>query len=249
MSFGRIVGGECDKRFTKFCQFGDNQTDSQRVAPNGEVLGVASSERRSNIKTILSERRIAMRRLAKFLFEGAMLKRLERTGYAYLGTGKENIAAHSFGVSLTALLLASLTPEADENKLLKMALLHDFLEARTGDLNSVNKLYATVDESAAAEDAFEGLPQGEAWRKLWEEYREAQSLEAQLVHDADQLDLLIMLKEQKDLGNPYASRWITYARNRLRTEIGRRLAEAICDTDWASWWLDQFVAREEDGKG
>lgn len=189
-----------------------------------------------------------MVRLVKFLFEGAMLKRLERTGYAYLGTGRENIAAHSFGVGLTALLLASLVPEVDENKLLKMALLHDFLEARTGDLNSVNKLYATVDEKAAARDAFEGLPKGEEWRALWEEYREGKSLEAQLVHDADQLDLLIMLKEQRDLGNPYASRWITFACRRLKSEIGRRLAQSICDTDWASWWLDQFVSPDDDGR-
>ncbi len=190
-----------------------------------------------------------MWRLAKFLFEGAMLKRLERTGYAYLGTGSETIAAHSFGVALTALLLSSLVPEADEKKLLKMAILHDFLEARTGDLNSVNKLYDQVDEEAAAKDAFSSLPAGDEWQALWDEYRRGESLEAQLVHDADQLDLLIMLKEQHDLGNPYASRWITYAKRRLRTKIGKKLAEAITETDWASWWLDQFVAREDKQDG
>ncbi len=190
-----------------------------------------------------------MWRLAKFLFEGAMLKRLERTGYAYLGTGQENIAAHSFGVALTALLLASLVPEVNENKLLKMAILHDFLEARTGDLNSVNKLYDEADEEAAARDAFSGLPAGEEWRALWEEYRQGETLEAQLVHDADQLDLLVMLKEQHDLGNPYASRWISYARRRLRTDIAKRLAQAITETDWASWWLDQFVSREDQENG
>ena len=186
-----------------------------------------------------------MKRLAKFLFEGAMLKRLERTGYAYLGTGRENIAAHSFGVALAALLLTSLVPEADENKVLKMALLHDLLEARTGDLNSVNKLYDQVDEEAAARDAFSHLPKAEEWLALWEEYREGKSLEALLVHDADQIDLLVMLKEQKDLGNPYAPRWISYALKRLKTPAGQKLAQAICETDWASWWLDHFVAPDE----
>ncbi len=185
-------------------------------------------------------------RLAKLLFEGAMLKRLERTGYAYLGTGRENIAAHSFGVGLAAWVLASLVPEADENKVIKMALLHDLLEARTGDLNSVNKLYDTVDEEAAARDAFAGLPWAEEWESLFREYREGKSLEAQLVHDADQLDLMVMLKEQHDLGNPYARRWMTYAKRRFKTEVGKRLAEAVAETDWASWWLDQFVARDED---
>lgn len=184
-------------------------------------------------------------RLARALFEAAMLKRLERTGYAYLGSGRETIAAHSYGTSFCALLLARLVPEADETKLLKMAILHDFLEARTGDLNSVNKLYDTVDEEKAAGEAFEGLPQQEEWFALWREYREGVTLEAQLVHDADQLDLLVMLKEQRDLGNPYAPRWIKYAKRRLKTEVGKRLAEAICQTDWAAWWLDRFVARED----
>ncbi len=186
------------------------------------------------------------KRLAQSLFEAAMLKRLERTGYAYLGSGQENIAAHSFGVSFCALVLAKLVPEADELKLLKMAILHDFLEARTGDLNSVNKLYDTVNEDKAAQEAFSGLPQAEEWLALWREYRQGQSLEARLVHDADQLDLLVMLKEQSDLGNPYAPRWIKFARKRLQTEVGQRLAEAICQTDWASWWLDYFVPQEDE---
>ncbi len=185
-------------------------------------------------------------RMGQSLFEAAMLKRLERTGYAYLGSGKENIAAHSYGVAFCALILAKLVPEVDELKLLKMALLHDFLEARTGDLNSVNKLYAQVDEKKAAQEAFEGLPWGDEWFRLWQEYREGQSLEAQLVHEADQLDLLVMLKEQHDLGNPYASGWIKFAQGRLKTEIGKRLAEAICQTDWSSWWLDYFVPQTDD---
>ncbi len=184
-------------------------------------------------------------RLAKLLFEGAMLKRLERTGYAYLGTGKENIAAHSFGVVLAAAILAKLVPQVDETKLLKMAFLHDLLEARTGDLNSVNKLYDQINEEAAAQDAFSELPWKEEWLALYKEYREGKTLEAKLVHDADQLDLMVMLKEQHDLGNPYARRWMIYAQRRFKTEMGKKLAEAITETDWASWWLDQFVSRHE----
>ncbi|MBX6423202.1 HD family hydrolase [Thermosulfurimonas sp. F29] len=185
------------------------------------------------------------RRLARSLFEAAMLKRLRRTGYAYLGTGEESVAAHSFGVVYCAWLLASLVPEADTEKVLKMAVLHDLAEARIGDLNSVNKLYDATDEERAFRDALSGLPFEEEARDLVREYLARESLEARLVHDADQLDLMIMLKEQKDLGNPYASRWLAYARKRLKTEAGKRLAEAILETDWASWWLDEFVSRDE----
>ncbi|MEF3168376.1 MAG: hypothetical protein K6360_03445 [Deltaproteobacteria bacterium] len=37
------------------------------------------------------------RRIARFLFEGSMLKRTWGTGYAFLGQGRESVAAHSFG--------------------------------------------------------------------------------------------------------------------------------------------------------
>ncbi len=47
-------------------------------------------------------------RLSKLLFEAALLKRIERTGYYYLGTGKENIASHSFGVIFCTYLLCKI---------------------------------------------------------------------------------------------------------------------------------------------
>ncbi len=184
-------------------------------------------------------------RLAKSLFEAAMLKRLKRTGYAYLGTGEESVAAHSFGVIYAAWMLASMVPEADTEKVIKMAILHDLAEARIGDLNSVNKLYDTADEERAFSDALSGLPFENEALGLVREYLAQESLEARLAHDADQIDLIVMLKEQKDLGNPYAPRWLAYARKRLKTEAGRRLAEAVLETDWASWWLDEFVARDD----
>jgi len=185
------------------------------------------------------------RRYAKALFETAMLKHLNRTGYAYLGSGQESVAAHSFGVVFCAWLLAELVPEADTEKVIKMAILHDLAEARIGDLNSVNKLYNRAQEKKAFQDALSGLPFEEEGKQLLEEYWAQESLEACLAWDADQLDLMIMLKEQKDLGNPYAPRWLAYAKKRLKTEPGRRLAEAILETDWASWWLDQFVDPNE----
>jgi len=174
-----------------------------------------------------------------------MLKHLKRTGYAYLGSGDESIAAHSFGVIFCAWLLAELVPEADTEKVIKMAILHDLAEARIGDLNSVNKLYDSADEKRAFQDTLSGLPFEEEGKQLLEEYLAQKSLEARLAWDADQLDLMIMLKEQKDLGNPYAPRWLAYAKRRLKTESGRQLAEAILETDWASWWLDQFVDPDE----
>lgn len=189
-------------------------------------------------------------RLAKLLFESSLLKRIERTGYSYLGTGRENVAAHSFGVIFCAFVLSQqFRGRVDENKVLKMALFHDFIEARTGDFNAVNKLYNRADERRALEDALGDLTFGLEVLKLYEEYRKKETLEAQIVHDADVLDLIVQLKEQKDLNNPFAERWINYAKRRLYLEESKRLANAIVETEWCSWWLERLLREKNENTG
>jgi len=182
------------------------------------------------------------KKLADLLFEAAMLKRIERTGYSFLGSGKECVASHSFGVGFTAWLLSSMYKKegktVDQEKVIKMALLHDFTEARTGDFNAVNKLYNSTDEEKALKDAFsESLLEDEVF-ELWREYRKMDSLEAKIVHDADVIDLIVQLKEQMDLGNPYAEKWINYAKRRLVTELGKKLAKAVLSREWCDWWYE-----------
>jgi len=188
-------------------------------------------------------------RYAKLLFESALLKRIQRTGYAYLGTGGENVASHSFGVIFCAWILSEICKESlNKEKIFKMALIHDLAETRIGDFNAVNKIYNKADERKALEDAFSRTPIKEEVLFLWEEYRNLKSLEAKLVHDADIIDLIIQLKEQKDLNNPYADKWIEYAKKRLITNEAKKLVEAILKTEWCSWWLEYFIKNNENTK-
>jgi len=188
-------------------------------------------------------------RYAKLLFESALLKRIQRTGYAYLGTGGENVASHSFGVIFCAWILSEICEKnLDKEKIFKMALIHDLAETRIGDFNAVNKIYNKADERKALEDAFSKTPIKEEVLFLWEEYRNLKNLEAKLVHDADIIDLIIQLKEQKDLNNPYADKWIEYAKKRLITNEAKKLVEAILNTEWCSWWLEYFVKNNENTK-
>lgn len=185
-------------------------------------------------------------RYAKLLFESALLKRIQRTGYAYLGTGGENVASHSYGVVFCAWILSEICREnLNKEKLFKMALIHDLAETRIGDFNAVNKIYNKADERRALEDAFSETPIKEEILSIWEEYRKQKSLEAKLVHDADVIDLIIQLKEQKDLNNPYAEKWIEYAKKRLITDEAKNLVEAILNTEWCSWWLEYFIKNNE----
>ncbi len=181
-----------------------------------------------------------MKRVARFIFEAAMLKRTWRTGYAFLGTGRESTAAHSFSTAFIAMLLGSMVPEADSNRLVLMALIHDLPEARTGDANAVHKLYVKRDEARAFRDAVEGLKCAGELLELYREYEEGRSLEARLARDADQIDMLISLKEQVDCGNPDAASWIPFVEKRLVTPEAKRLSASIRDTHWAAWWMESF---------
>ncbi|MBN2468931.1 MAG: HD domain-containing protein [Deltaproteobacteria bacterium] len=178
-----------------------------------------------------------MKDIANFLFETGMLKRTPRSGLQFLGSGSESVAEHSFRVIMIAYVLAKLNPQVDENRVLKMTLFHDILESRTGDLNYVNKKYVTVDEEKAVRDVTENLPFGEELHELLREFKEKQTPESLLANDADQLELIIMLKEYGDLGNEYTHDWISFALQRLRTSPAKELAETILATDSTEWWF------------
>lgn len=179
-----------------------------------------------------------LKNIINFFFELGMLKKTPRSGFQFLGSGNESVADHSFRMALIGYTLARLSPGIDPYKLVCMCLFHDVPEARTGDMNYVNKQYVAVDENSAVEHLAATLPFGNDFRALFNEYRRHETAESKLAHDADQLDLLLELKEQQDLGNAYARKWIDFALKRLETDLGRQLAQVLLTTDSAAWWFD-----------
>ncbi len=184
-----------------------------------------------------------MKSISEFLFTAAMLRRTPRSGLQFLGSGRESVAEHVFQSMMVAYSLVKMEQEkglkVDENKILKLCLLHDMLESRTGDHNYVNKKYIKVDEEKALADMCRPLFFGAEIRELILEFEEKKSAEAKLAADADQLALMVLLKEQQDLGNNYAEKWLAVAKQRLLTEPGRLLAESLSETDWAGWWFSK----------
>ncbi len=178
-----------------------------------------------------------MKNIANFLFEAGMLKRTPRTGFQFLGSGAESVAEHIFRAVYIGFTLGRLSGNADTGKIIKMCLFHDLPEARTGDLNYVNKKYVKADVEKAVEDLAHTVPFGDEIRALVFEFEKGESLEAHLAHDADQLELILALKEYKDLGNKYADEWLDFAIKRLKTDIARDLSKAILETDSSLWWF------------
>lgn len=179
-----------------------------------------------------------MKNIANFFFELGMLKRTPRTGFQFLGSGAESVAEHIFRTAHIGYTLARLDGTADPGRVVLLCLFHDVPEARTGDLNYVNKKYVQADEARAVDDLARTLPFGDDYRGLHEEFAGRATREAQLAHDADQLEMILALKEHKDLGNRNADEWYPFSRRRLQTEVARELADTIWETDSSRWWFD-----------
>ena len=136
------------------------------------------------------------------LIELQRLKRLDRTGWTLRGlpNGTESVAAHSFGVGVTAMLLADRLiasgVSVDVEKILRIALLHDWAEVRVGDMPRTATLYFGSEarkqaETAAFADVVHDLDG--AYVELYDDYERRTSLEAKLVKAADVLDLLVQV--------------------------------------------------------
>ena len=170
------------------------------------------------------------KRLADFVFELGMLRRTPRTGYQFLGSGAENVAEHSFRTAMIGYILAR-KAGADVARTVFLCLFHDVHEARIGDFNYVNRIYNTSDPVLAFTHALEGTGLRVEVLELWHELEAGETLEARLAQDN--------LKEEQDLGNPYAAKWLAHAVPRLKTDFARDLARGIQSADQSDWWFER----------
>ncbi|MFN2453539.1 MAG: HD family hydrolase [Pyrinomonadaceae bacterium] len=138
------------------------------------------------------------------LLELQRLKQLDRTGWTLRGqtAGAESVAAHTYGVCVVAMLLADELVRrgatVNVERVLRLALVHDWAEARLGDMPRTGSLYFGGDarrdaERAAFDDIVKslGTANEKFYGELHEDYETRASLEARLVKAADVIDLLL----------------------------------------------------------
>lgn len=188
-------------------------------------------------------------RLSDLINEAGMLRHTPRTGYAFLGSGAENVAEHSFRTCIIGYILARLAG-ADSGKTVLLCLFHDLHEARTGDINYLQHRYVTSNARAALDDATRDTGLEKDILGFWDELEDRQSHEALLAHDADQLDLVFNLKAEFDKGNSFAAEWLESAVQRLGSEQARTLAGVALRTDHNRWWYERvdkqwWISRDE----
>lgn len=157
--------------------------------------------------------------LLPLLLHGNQLKRTARTGWVQRGVpNAENVAAHTFGMSYTALIMAqTIAQPLDMARLLAMCLLHDLPEALTTDIPTPAWRYlppgvkTAVERGAMQEMLGDERPDLMA---LWEELHAHQTAEAHLVHDVDKLDMYLQahIYENQTGNRALAEFWATPAR-------------------------------------
>jgi putative hydrolase of HD superfamily len=142
--------------------------------------------------------------MMQILIELQRLKGLDRTGWTLRGlpTGTESVAAHTFGVAVTAMLLADELKArgvvVDIERVLRMSLVHDWAETRVGDMPKTAVQYFGAEnrkraETTAFADIVAGTGSAQEYCDVYGDYEDRNSIEARLVKAADVIDLLVQV--------------------------------------------------------
>ena len=180
-----------------------------------------------------------LNQISDFLYEVGMLQKTPRSGFQFLGSGNQTVAEHLHRASIIAFVLAIIEKVDNPHRVATMAMLHDISESRISDLNYVHQKYTTRLEDKAHLDLVTSLPSniGDSINSLIGEYELRESLESKLVKDSDNLEWILSLKEQVDIGNERANEWLPSAVARLKTVSGQMLGKIILETRSDRWWF------------
>ncbi len=182
-----------------------------------------------------------LKRDIEFLYEIGTLRFMQRTWIQFLQIQVADNADHIFRVMWIALTLARYENVKNEEKIIKMALLHDIAETRAPDTNYISKIYSTRDEDKAMHHMLDDTVFAKEFEELFKEYEERKSIESKIVKDADNLELLLTLKEQLDWGNSCAGErhWLHTTSLRVKSDSAKKLAEGIIATHADSWYVNK----------
>lgn len=184
-------------------------------------------------------------KIVNFLFEIASLRRLTRSHRQVIQGVNDNISDHSFRVAIIGMILAELE-DCDTNKVMRMCLFHDLVEARTGDANSINKFYVKLDENQARKDQMKEIPLGDEILCCLEEYEELKTKEAIIAKDADVLDQMILQQEYFYSDQKNRKIWQNHNEKRLKTESAKKIAAQIKEANPFRWFYQ--LVEEKTGK-
>jgi putative hydrolase of HD superfamily len=179
-----------------------------------------------------------MKELVKFLDYISKLKLTVRVGWNMRNVPdmRETIGSHSFGVVLISWIMAK-KENADVEKTIKMALIHDLLEGIMGDLTPLDKNYHIKDilEKEALKKLDILLPEELKFevKTLLNELLENKTKESAIVAEADKLDTAFQayLYEKKIYGKNIDgstfSEFFDFAQKKCKSDFSKEFLEHI----------------------
>ncbi len=183
-----------------------------------------------------------LKRDIEFLYELGSLRNIQRGWRQHFGMDVANDLEHTIRVVWIALLIARLEGVKDEEKVIKMALVHDMAETRVSDHSYVQKVYVKADEHSAANDLFGGTSFENLNNETLKEYELRESIEAKIVKDADNLDVDLEMRELEQKGSQLPRKWManrSLVRNqKLYTESAKKIWDSLNEVDVDSWHME-----------
>ncbi len=178
----------------------------------------------------------------EFLYEIGTMRNIQRGWRQHLGTDCANVLDHTIRVQWLALVLARMEGCKNEEKILKMALMHDMGETRTSDLSYVQKVYTTDNEDQAVNDMTKNTSLTDFYSDIIKDYEARTSIESKIVKDADNLDVDLELKELEERGSQMPKKWAAHRKmvrdEKLYTDSAKKLWDNLSKVDVGQWHLD-----------
>ncbi|MEA3304877.1 MAG: HD domain-containing protein [Patescibacteria group bacterium] len=147
-----------------------------------------------------------MKNIAHYIYEMFQLKQIRHSGW-YMANieDPDTVAEHALLASQIGYILAELEG-ADKQKVIEMLLFHDNPEVRIGDINKAHARYITNKkeiEDRALDEQISLLPES-LRQRMWDNHQEMEkkeTLEAQVVKDADYLEMAFQARVYQSQGN------------------------------------------------
>lgn len=143
------------------------------------------------------------------------LKTTKREGWRRFGINRgESISDHMYRMAMISMFVPpTLAGRIDQNKCIKMCLIHDMAESLVGDITPVDGV-AKPEKSRREAEAMDyltknllasvwggrGAANGDEIRAIWQEYEDSQTLDSHFVHDVDKMELLLQMVEYEKRG-------------------------------------------------
>lgn len=182
-----------------------------------------------------------IKRDIELLYEVGCMRFIVRQWRQFLNADFQNNTEHSFRVMWLALVIAKMEKVKSIDKILQMALIHDISESRSGDLHYVSRQYSSRNEKMAITDVMKGTSLEGELVDLWDEYEKRETIEAQIVKDADNLDVDLELQEQKSKGYDLMNYWIKMRKQvytKLYTTSAKKIWKEIQASNPHAWHIN-----------